>query len=224
MTYAGNYAARASIFDNGDIIEGDHVSSLYEELGPAPGSVLEGLAVPYRANTWWNVCRSFTSSATNTAGSLRLWPMLIGRATTFNRISVYVTAAGSASTVVRMGIYTSTTNGMPNTLVAGSETTQDGTVVNTSTVAGQTINVTLDPGRYYVGAVSQGSGTMPTTTRGDYGWLDINYANGTDFTNIMSVAAQVFLVSSVTGALPSTISGGSLGFGASGHSIGLRMA
>jgi hypothetical protein len=34
--YDTNYAARATIFDDGDAVEGDHVASLYAELGEQP--------------------------------------------------------------------------------------------------------------------------------------------------------------------------------------------
>lgn len=40
MSYASNYAARAAIFDTGDSIDGDHVRSIYDELGAAPGERL----------------------------------------------------------------------------------------------------------------------------------------------------------------------------------------
>lgn len=40
MSYASNYAARAAIFDNGDPTDGDHVRSIYDELGASPGERL----------------------------------------------------------------------------------------------------------------------------------------------------------------------------------------
>lgn len=35
MTYSSNYANRATIFESGDVIAGDHVKSLYDEIGPS---------------------------------------------------------------------------------------------------------------------------------------------------------------------------------------------
>jgi hypothetical protein len=37
--YATNYANKSSIFDNGDVIEGHHVKSIYDELGETPGKI-----------------------------------------------------------------------------------------------------------------------------------------------------------------------------------------
>ncbi|MGA1076459.1 MAG: hypothetical protein ACO307_15205 [Ilumatobacteraceae bacterium] len=224
MSYSSNHTNRSSIFENGDVIEGDHVKSIYDELGEDPGDILSGIGVPYRASTWWNAARTFTTSAVTAAGTLSLWPMVLVRATTFDRIGTYVdTTAGAASTVVRLGIYNSDANGMPSTLVSGSETTQDGTVVNSATVAGSTISVSLGRGRYYLAAVSQGSGTMPTTARGNGSWCDVNYGNSTNFTNIMSGVAACFGLTGVTGALTADLTGSAFTNQSVGHSVAVRM-
>lgn len=225
MSYSSNHTNRSSIFDNGDIIEGDHVKSIYDELGEDPGDILAGIGVPYRANTWWNACRTFTTSGVATAGALFLWPMVLVRSTTFDRIGTYVdTTAGAAATVVRLGIYNADANGMPSTLVAGSETTQDGTVVNSATVAGESINVSLGRGRYYLAAVSQGSGTMPTTARGNSSWFAVNFGNSTNFTNIMSGVSACFGLTGVTGALDADLTGSAFTRQDLGHSVAVRMA
>lgn len=225
MSYSSNHTNRSSIFENGDVIDGDHVKAIYDELGEDPGDILAGIGVPYRASTWWNACRTFTTSATTTAGDLTLWPMVLVRATTINRIGTYVdTTVGAASTVVRLGIYNADANGMPSTLVAGSETTQDGTVANSATVAGETINVSLGRGRYYLAAVSQGSGTMPTTARGNSSWFAVNHGNSTNFTNIMSGVQAAFGLTGVTGALSSDLTGSAFTNLTVGHSVAVRMA
>lgn len=41
MTYDENYANRATIFDDGDIIEGDHIKAIYDKLGASPGGTAE---------------------------------------------------------------------------------------------------------------------------------------------------------------------------------------
>jgi len=224
VSYSSNHTNRSSIFVNGNIIEGDHVKSIYDELGEDPGDVLAGIGVPYQANAWWNAARTFTSAGTITAGLLSLWPMVLVRSTTFDRIGTYVdTTAGAASTVVRMGIYNSDSNGMPSTLVAGSEVTQDGTVVNSASVAGESITVSLGRGRYYLAAVSQGSGTMPTTSRGSSGHFSVHAGSSTNFNEIMGASSTVLAVSGVTGALTNFTSGTTYVQRTLGHSVAVRM-
>lgn len=225
MSYSSNYTNRTSIFDNGDTIDGDHVKALYDELGEDPGDILAGIGIPYRSGSWWNAARTFTSAATTTAGLLSLWPMVLVRTTSFDRISTYVdTTAGSASTVVRMGIYNSDSNGMPSTLVANSEVTQDGTVVNSASVAGQSITVSLGRGRYYLAAVSQGSGTMPTTSRGATGHFSVHAGGSTTFDEIMGTSSTILAVSGVTGSLTDFTSGTNWVQRTVGHSVAVRMA
>ena len=225
MSYSSNYTNRTSIFDNGDTIDGDHVKALYDELGEDPGDIFAGIGIPYRSGSWWNAARTFTSASTTTAGLLSLWPMVLVRTTSFDRISTYVdTTAGSASTVVRMGIYNSDSNGMPSTLVANSEVTQDGTVVNSASVAGESITVSLGRGRYYLAAVSQGSGTMPTTSRGSTGHFSVHAGGSTTFNEIMGASSTILAVSGVTGSLTDFTSGTSWVQRTVGHSVAVRMA
>ena len=40
MDYPTNYTNRATIFDNGDAIEGHHIRALYDELGVRPSERL----------------------------------------------------------------------------------------------------------------------------------------------------------------------------------------
>jgi hypothetical protein len=225
MSYSSNYTNRTSIFDNGDTIDGDHVKALYDELGEDPGDILAGIGIPSRSGSWWNAARTFTSTGTITAGLLSLWPMVVVRTTALNSISTYVdTTAGSAGTVIRLGIYNADANGMPSTLVAGSEVTQDGTVVNSATVAGQAITVSLGRGRYYLAAVSQGSGTMPTTARGATGHFSVNAGSNTNFTEIMGASSTILGVSGVTGALTADLTGSTWTQRTLGHSVAVRMA
>lgn len=223
MTYANNYANRATIFDTGDVIEGDHIRSIYDELGESPSLIFEGLGVPYKAGAWWNASQSFGVASAKTANLLILSPMVLTRSITFDRISTYVTVAGSAGTVIRMGIYNSDVNGMPTTLVAGSEVTQNGTVVNTATIAGETINVTLGRGRYYLGLVAQGTGTMPTTHTGATSLFSVNSGTPTSFLTLMSSRSSAFTVSSVAAALPADLSSSTFNQGSSNHACAVRM-
>lgn len=223
MSYSSNYTNRATIFDAGDTMEGDHIEAVYEELGPSPSRIFEGLGVPYKAGAWWNTSQGFGSATAKTADLLYLWPMVLTRSITFDKISTYVTVAGSAGTVIRMGIYNSSANGMPTTLVAGSEVTQNGTVVNTATIAGETISVALGRGRYYLGLVAQGTGTMPTTATGSFGTFVLNSGSSTNFTNIMSSRSSVFGVAGVSGALTADLTAATFTQESSGHVCSVRM-
>lgn len=224
MTYANNYANRTTIFDTGDVIEGDHIKSIYDELGESPSRIFEGLGVPYKAGTWWNSAQSFASNSAKVNGTMNMWPVVLTRSIMFDAISTYVTVAGSAGTVIRMGIYNADANGMPSTLVAGSEVTQDGTVVNSATVAGVAINVTLGRGRYYLALVAQGSGTMPTTATGATSLFSVNSGTPTNFTTLMSTRCCGFAITSISGALPTDVSSSTLVQTASGHACAVRMA
>jgi hypothetical protein len=224
MSYSSNYTNRATIFDAGDTMEGDHIESVYEELGPSPSNIFEGLGVPYNTGSWWNISQGFGTASAKTANLLFLAPMVLTRSITFDRISSYVTAAGSTDTVIRMGIYNSNSSGMPSTLVSGSEVTQDGEVVNSSTIAGQTISVALGRGRYYIGVVAQGTGTMPTTTTASFGTFAINSGSSTSFTTIMGTRSSFFGVTGVNSSLTSDLSSSTFTQELSSHACAVRMA
>lgn len=38
MTYSSNYANKETIFDSGDVIAGDHIKAIYDELGATPAA------------------------------------------------------------------------------------------------------------------------------------------------------------------------------------------
>ncbi len=224
MSYLSNYSNRATIFETGDTIEGDHVSSLYEELGSAPGAVFSGIGVPYKSGGFWAAGKTFTSASTIGSGILGLFPMVLTRSIGFDRIGVYVTSAGSAGTAIRMGIYTSNTSGMPYQLVSGSEVTQAGDSGSTTSSTGSTISVSLTPGRYYVAAVTQvPSGTEPSVNRATSGHWSVNAGGSTNYSELTSAISGCFGITGVSGSLSSDLSSASLIQRASGHSIALRM-
>jgi hypothetical protein len=225
MAYSSNYENRASIFDSGDVIEGDHFKSLYDELGPSPGSILKAVGVPYKAGAWFNPSRTISDSPTtrvNPAGTLELSPLVLGQTISFDRIGTYVTAAGSTDTVIRLGIYNANTDGSPSTLVSGSEVTQDGEVVNTATPGGEVISVTLGPGRYYLGGVNQGTGTMPTTYSGGASYYSVPLES-TSFTELVATTTVAIAVTGITGALPADLSSSTLRVRGSVVSLAVRM-
>lgn len=226
MAYGSNYENRASIFDTGDVVEGDHLRSLYEELGPNPGSVLNGIGIPYKSGWWWNAARDLAASpAVPQPGLLELWPMVLDQTISFDHISCYVTSAGAATTIIRMGIYDSDSNGMAANLL--DEIDQDGTVVNSSSSTGEAISLTLDRGRYWVGAAAMrtGSVTLPTVYRGSSSMFSIPQVD-TNFTTIMSNGAATMAVqldgSSVT-SLPASLATATYIVRATGFSIALQM-
>lgn len=224
MSYSSNYANRASIFETGDTIEGDHVEAIYEELGSNPSDIFEGIGVPYRAGGFWSAARTMTSAGTLGTGLLTLWPLVLTRSVGFDRIGVYVTSAGSAGTQIRLGIYTSNSSGMPYQLVSGSTATQAGDSGSSTSSTGETISVTLTPGRYYAAAVTQvPSGTEPSVNRGTSGHFSVNAGGSTNYSDLTSAASACFGVTGVSGALSADLSSASLIQRATGHSIALRM-
>jgi hypothetical protein len=223
MTYASNYTNRATIFDAGDTIDGDHVRSIYDELGTDPGSTLEGLGIPYRSGAFVALAQGMVSAATFTFGSLSLWPFLLSRSVTLDRIGVYVTVAGSAGTTVRLGIYRSTADGTPSTLVSGSEITQSGTTLSASTDTGNTISVALTPGRYYAAVVVQGSGTSPTLTRAATPLETLTTGVSTNYQVAHNTNTSCLSIAGVTGSLSADLTSASLTQGFSSPSVVARM-
>lgn len=49
MTYSGNYSARNTIFDSGDTVEGDHIKSIYDEMGSDPSGASADLTARLNA-------------------------------------------------------------------------------------------------------------------------------------------------------------------------------
>lgn len=227
MTYSTNYTNRASIFDTGDVIEGDHIRSIYDELGSNPGSIFEGIGVPYRSGWWWNAARDMSASpAVPAPGLLELWPMVLGQTISFDRISCYVTSAGGPSTIIRMGVYSSNSNGLAENLLA--QVDQNGTVLNSSSfITGETISLTLDRGRYWVGAATMGTGspTWPTVHRGTASMFSIPQVD-TNFTTLLSNNAATMAVQLATSSiqtLPASLTTATYIVRATGFSIALRM-
>jgi hypothetical protein len=148
--------------------------------------------------------------------------MVIARTTSLDRISSYVTVAGNAGTVIRHGIYNADTDGMPSTLAAG-DVTQDGTVTNTSTITGTTISATLNRGRYYLAAVSQGAGTQPTVYPGITSNFTVHTSTAPSFTSLFSTRSACFVITGVSGSLTSDLTGSTFVQGAVGIGVAVRM-
>lgn len=145
--------------------------------------------------------------------SLRVYPMQVQRSVTVDRIGIRV-VTGQPATTVRLGIYKDDGTGRPGQLVLDAGTV-DASATGDVTI---TISTTLTPGHYWVGGVSQGTGTAPT--------VQVNSSAMPGFTAAsLSEAAQnlnAYEMTGVTGALPTTftISGVSI----AGHRVLLRTA
>lgn len=80
----------------------------------------------------------------------------VGKVTTFDQMSIEVTAAGAGSTI-DLAIYDTGSNGKPNNRVA-TVTGLSGAAV---AIVNGAINVTLQPGTYWLGYIAHGA-TPPT--------------------------------------------------------------
>lgn len=143
-----------------------------------------------------------TATAALTQDLLRLGPMWIPNAGTYDRIGVDHTVA-AASSVYRLGIYRDSGAFAPSTLVLDAGT------VDTSVAAAfqeVTINQYLEAGLYWVGGVSQGGNPTFTNQTTMLQWF--TWHNGGQGTT------TVYTLSGVTGALPATFTG--TGTGSSG--------
>lgn len=138
--------------------------------------------------------------ATTTAGALnqdqmRLGPMWIPNAGTYDRIGVEHTVA-AASSVYRLGIYADNGNFQPGALVLDA-----GTVDTSIAAAYQEITISqyLDAGLYWVGGVSQGGNPTMNNQTTMLQW--ITWHASTQGTT------TVYSLSGVSGALPATFTG-----------------
>lgn len=143
------------------------------------------------------------STGTRAEGNLELSPLLVMKAATIDRIGLEVTSSGTSGAVVRLGIYATSSTGVPGDLVVDAGTI-DGT---SATVQEITISEAVEPGLYWLGASIQGGAATRPATR----------TNTTVYSNFVgeNLAADIslthrgcFIVSSVTGALPASASGG----------------
>lgn len=145
--------------------------------------------------------RGATVTVTQSANQLALAPIDIDRPCTLKALAAEVTTAGSVGSVVRLGIYTDDGSGwFPYGLVADAGTI-DGTVVGAATLTLAT-PIYLMPGRYWVGAASQGAPTTAPILRG------INGTSGADTmppaTGIPADSNTGAAQNAVTAALPNT--------------------
>jgi hypothetical protein len=102
------------------------------------------------------------ATSTNNAlgnGTMRLSPWLVRRPISLARLGAEITTAGEAGSALRLVIYADNGSGFPGALVVDAGT------INGASVGVQevTVNVTLQPGLYWVGGAVQNA---PTTQPG----------------------------------------------------------
>lgn len=135
---------------------------------------------------------------------LTLLPFPVGVVTAFDRIGVYI-ATGQANTNIRAALYGSL-NGQPSNLVVESGSL-DSTVSTTAQFA--TINVTLQPGMYWLGSAWQGTGAVaPTfTSHTSTGPRRNGYASGLALANVANAGnlERYRAATGITGACPATL-------------------
>jgi hypothetical protein len=135
------------------------------------------------------------------ANSLYLVAMFFIKPTTIDRIGVRVTTAGAAGSVIRLGIYNADDDMFPAGLLLDA-----GTVVGTSTGnVDITISQALNPGIYWMGAVSQGSpATVPSISARTGNIAPV--LSGAISHSPQQVSQGGLINSGISGALPSTLS------------------
>jgi hypothetical protein len=114
---------------------------------------------PYLATGRYYALDSYygsTSGQVMTVNTMYVYPVIIYRTTSFDRISFQCSVGGGSGSVVRLGVYADN-NGLPDALIADWDT-----VVSTgTTVVEATIAWSPTPGIYWIAGVAQ-VGTQPT--------------------------------------------------------------
>jgi hypothetical protein len=135
-----------------------------------------------------------------TANEMRLVPFYVSETTTFTRISARISTPITGGTF-RLGIYSSNSNNIPATRLLDAGTI-DGSSTGSKAI---TISQSLTPGLYWLAGVGQGTSGVGvrsylSSTFGNY------VPNGTTSGGVEANPSTGWSVSSVSGALPSTIS------------------
>lgn len=165
-------------------------------MGFVPAIVPPAL-FPFAAplQTGWYIGPPSTSTAGNSKSVdyLRSSPLVVPVRCSFDRIEQEINVAGTAGALVRLGIYASDELLRPGALVLDA-----GTVASDSTGwKSTTVDVTLDPGLYWVTAVTQVAAATLACINSGVGIAADNQASGSVF-GIRSNA------NSFSGALPAT--------------------
>lgn len=143
--------------------------------------------------------RYYGPSVDISAGTLaavinRLWvvPFEVGATTRYDRIATEVTTVGTTGNLGRLGIY-GTVNGLPSNLILDADTF-DATVLG---AAEKVIDVTLNPGLYWLGFVSQVGVAANIRALGSAASRYVGHT-----ANPLSNSYKSYRVDAVSGALP----------------------
>lgn len=170
---------------------------------------LHPLYAPISGN-WYQPNTGASSTGNPPANSLRLLPFVVLVGTTFDRFAAEVTiaASGGSPAASRVGIYdTDPATRQPLNLIRELGTI-DSTSVAIQSAAITGGNLTLSPGIYWIGVVTQGSpSTAPTYRAGNVpsAFIPFTFASGNSPAAI--TPPNNFNKGSVSGALPATLSG-----------------
>jgi len=150
---------------------------------------------------------------TAASGSLRAFPFLVTDALTFTTIKTRVSTL-QAGGKYRIGIYTAKTDGTiyPDTLVSGTDI-QEYDASATGTQESTTVNITLQPGLYWVANLANAAIGLDGYTSHSLIALDVDDVLSNGFTN------NRFLVAQTYGAMPTTFPAGATFGGGSNYPV-----
>lgn len=200
MAYSTNYTNRTTIFDAGDIIQGDHIKSIYDELGETPGSTvaLADSVAPYAPGYWFSPCNGATTTSVLSSNNMTMIPWIVSKTSvSIDRVAIYITSVGSSGSVVRLGLYGSS-NGIPSGDPIADWGTVDGTVLNEREL---TISQTVSRGLYWLAAVSQGAPSTHPTCRIPTA-VHLGGSFGDSAASVLNTGLRGVRMGSVSGALP----------------------
>jgi len=153
---------------------------------------------PWQSGRYYTPIWGSTGTQLLTSNQLRLACFYVPNQVTLSRIGAEITLAGEAGAVLRLGIYADDGTGQPGALVVDAGTVPADVAAVVETV----INVTLNPGFYWVGGVPQSCPTTAPTVRASLsGAITANIAIGTA-TPGAGAASVGISKSGVSGVLP----------------------
>jgi hypothetical protein len=119
----------------------------------------------------------------------------------FDRIAINVTTAGASGTRARMGIYRDNGSGYPSSLIPGTDVAE--VAVDSTGVKENVIDVTLQPGLYWLALISNGAPAVRAVpvASADSKILGLGSDLGT-------APGLAYSISYTYGALPSTFPSG----------------
>lgn len=159
------------------------------------------LAMPNPASGQYIYTSSPGSSSSNQLSNqtLRLYPWVVEKTLTIDRIGYEIATAGQSASKFRVGIYQDDGNCYPGALLLDAG---QGAADATGTVSITVSSTALQPGLYWIGGVPQAAATTAPFLRCASNWTPpVNPGQGT---SPPVSAFNGFTEASVTGALPAT--------------------